>query len=366
MSRRRPGPAARMLRWFGRVRRTLRFRITLVATLVVGVALTFAAGALVEIEQRLADADLDLLLNDDLDAVSAELFAGATAATAAEQADRSTRIVVETTGDTVRRDWDLDQQERRRLDADDIRRVDRSLVVDGELVELVAERSTESARGPGGRAAKGAFGAVPFVTALVAVVVWRSVGRALRPVEQLRADADVIADSGIDHRLGRPGTGDEVDRLAATLNSMLDQLADADARQRRLIADAAHELRSPLAGLRARLETAGSAPDDLDQVRRLQDLVDSLLLLSRSDAGQLRHQDQLVDLDEIVEEAILGLGPVDVGLDVTGVTPQQARGDQHLLGPFVVDQPDLGRVHAPGGAIEQPHAQPRLERRDMF
>lgn len=333
------------MRWFLRVRHTLRFRTTVVASLAVGVVLTIAAGALVEIENRLADADVDLRLTEDLDAVSAALFAGTPADDAADLADRATRVEITGDGVDVRRDWELDRDERRHLDRGDVRAQDRSIVVDGTAVTLTAQRSSsvDDRRGP---SAAGSFWFVPMITALVAVVVWRSVGRVLRPVERLRADADVIAASGIANRLRRPGTRDEVDRLAVTLNSMLDQLAAADERQRRFVADAAHELRSPLAGLRARLETGGDPATDLEQVRRLQDLVDSLLLLSRSDAGQLHQIEQLVDLDEIVEEAILGLGPTSIAIDTTGVTPQQARGDHDHLGRIVTNLLDNAVRHA--------------------
>ena len=337
---------SRAIGWFRRVRRTLRFRTTAAATLVVGVVLMIAAAGFVEIEQRLADADVDLLLNDDLDAVSAALFDGATADEAAELADRQTRLTVATDDGVVQRDWTLDEKDRRHSDRDDVRLVERRIVVDGGTAVLTAERDPSAGDGSRGRSARGVFGFVPLITALVAIVVWRSVGRALRPVEELRADADVIAAAGIDNRLRRPGTGDEVDRLAGTLNSMLDQLAAADRRQRRFVADAAHELRSPLAGLRARLETGGDQDTDLEQVRRMQDLVDSLLLLSRSDAGQLPHSDQLVDLDEIVDEAILGLGPSAVEIDAQAVTPQQARGDHDLLGRIVTNLLDNAVRHA--------------------
>ena len=335
-----------MLRWFGRVRRTLRFRTTAAATVVVGVVLMIAAGGLVAIEARLADADVDLLLNEDLDAVSAALFGGAAVEEAAELADRRTRLIISTDEIVFTRDWALDEGDRRHIDRDDVRVVERRIVVDGAAVTLTAERDPSTGDGRSGRSVRSAFGLVPLVTALVAVVVWRAVGRALRPVEQLRADADVIAAAGIDNRLGRPGTGDEVDRLAGTLNSMLDQLSEADRRQRRFVADAAHELRSPLAGLRARLETGGDPDADLDQVRRMQDLVDSLLLLSRSDAGQLSPRDQLVDLDEIIEETVLGLGPQAVEVDTSGVTPHQVRGDDDQLGRIVTNLLDNAVRHA--------------------
>ena len=142
--------------------------------------------------------------------------------------------------------------------------------------------------------------AFPVVLAIMAAVAWRVIGRTLRPVEDLRAGAERIgasrrAASGPGpepgERLPVPRAEDEIRALALTLNGMLDRLAGARARQRAFVADAAHELRSPLASMRVQLEVAkqlgegGALPDDLlVDVARLSDLVEDLLVLARSDA----------------------------------------------------------------------------------
>src|SRR4051794_29790575 len=142
--------------------------------------------------------------------------------------------------------------------------------------------------------------AFPVVLAIMAAVAWRVIGRTLRPVEDLRAGAERIGASrgaasgpGPDprERLPVPAAEDEIRALALTLNGMLDRLAGARARQRAFVADAAHELRSPLASMRVQLEVArqlgegGALPDDLlVDVARLSDLVEDLLVLARSDA----------------------------------------------------------------------------------
>lgn len=87
--------------------------------------------------------------------------------------------------------------------------------------------------------------AVPLLIALVAVVCAVVVGRALRPVERMRAEAEAVTSSALDRRIAAPGSGDEVDRLAHTLNRMLDRLQSGQERQRRFVSDASHELRSP-------------------------------------------------------------------------------------------------------------------------
>jgi signal transduction histidine kinase len=137
----------------------------------------------------------------------------------------------------------------------------------------------------------------PVLLGVLAAVAWRVIGWTLRPVEQLRAGAEQISgtpgtrgDRGAE-RLPVPPAADEIRALAITLNGMLDRLAAARERQRAFVADAAHELRSPLASMRAQLEVAdrlgeaGNLPAELlADLSRLSGLVEDLLLLARSDA----------------------------------------------------------------------------------
>ena len=152
--------------------------------------------------------------------------------------------------------------------------------------------------------------------------VWLTVGRTLRPVEQLRAGAEAVTAADPARRLPVPAAEDEVRRLAETLNGMLDRLEAGGARSRAFVADAAHELRSPLAALRTVLEVALVHPDPAgpepalrtahEEVLRMGRLVDDLLLLARLDAGAPR-QPQVVDVAEVVR-GLLGAGPAgDVG-----------------------------------------------------
>ena len=102
---------------------------------------------------------------------------------------------------------------------------------------------------------------VPLLVAGFAVACWFLVGAALQPVAALRRGAGDITEAGTGARLPVPPTRDEVARLAETLNDMLDRLAAGGARQRAFVADAAHELRSPLASIRTQLEVAQAHPE---------------------------------------------------------------------------------------------------------
>jgi signal transduction histidine kinase len=148
----------------------------------------------------------------------------------------------------------------------------------------------------------------PLLLAVVALVSWRVIGWTLRPVEALRRGAAEITGTGTSTRLPVPDARDEVHRLAETLNDMLGRLERASERQRSFVSDAAHELRSPLASLRTQLEVAGRlsrsaeltelTADALLDVDRLGALVDDLLLLARLDEATPRRapRRELVDL----------------------------------------------------------------------
>lgn len=186
----------------------------------------------------------------------------------------------------------------------------------------------------------------PVLALGLALVVWLVLGRALRPVEDLRAAADEVAATGGPGSLPVPQTG-ELAALAQTLNAMLDRLqttADGERaaasaaraaaqRQRSFVADAAHELRSPLASLSTALEVAQRHPQAYPQpelladleadVLRLQVLVEDLLLLARVGSRPLRSQPiDLVNLAREVVEA-LGLANADIALAAPSVSASE-------------------------------------------
>lgn len=133
--------------------------------------------------------------------------------------------------------------------------------------------------------------AVLLLAGGVAWVTWRIVGRTLGPVEAIRAQLAEIGATDLSRRVPQPPGEDEIAQLARTANATLDRLERAVARQRQFASDASHELRTPIAGLRANLEDAAMHPDDTDlrevvrsalrDTDRLESIVTDLLLLAR-------------------------------------------------------------------------------------
>lgn len=174
------------------------------------------------------------------------------------------------------------------------------------------------------------LGIYPLLLAALALIAWRIMGAALRPVDALRSSADRISGTGQDLRLPVPSTGDEIQALAATLNSMLDRLAASRARQRSFVADAAHELRSPLASMQTQLEIADrlgegtQASHDLqEEVLRMSALVEDLLTLARFDGEALSAEAlEPVDLRPIVQEVVGRYD--DARVPVVALTPDSS------------------------------------------
>ena len=135
---------------------------------------------------------------------------------------------------------------------------------------------------------------VPVAVLLVAAVAYLATRRALRPVEAIRTRTAAVTAADPRERVHVPDTGDEIARLAVTINTTLQRLDDAAQAQRRFVADAAHELRSPISSLLTTVEVAEAYLDRDDwpetvattaeQARRIQDLAEDLLLLARMDA----------------------------------------------------------------------------------
>jgi signal transduction histidine kinase len=151
----------------------------------------------------------------------------------------------------------------------------------------------------------------PLLLLLLAGAIWLVVGTTLRPIAELRRGAQDVTRTGRPSALPVPEAHDEVHSLALTLNDMLSRLGQAQERQRGLVSDTAHELRSPIASIRAQLEVALDHPDSqdwrqtasdvLEDTLRLARLAEDLLMLARLDERDgRRHADLRVDLAALV------------------------------------------------------------------
>ncbi len=180
-------------------------------------------------------------------------------------------------------------------------------------ITLVAQQSTAEINRTVHSVSTVLLFAVPALIALVALAAWYFTGRALRPVEAIRLEAEAITGTTIHRRVPEPATDDEVGRLARTMNAMLDRLEASSQRQRQFVSDASHELRSPLASIRTNLEVAlrNSAKADwpavasraLAEDERMEDTVSELLELAKLDEnadGTPLESLPEVDLDELV------------------------------------------------------------------
>jgi signal transduction histidine kinase len=152
----------------------------------------------------------------------------------------------------------------------------------------------------------------PIALLLASFVGYLLAGVSLRQVERMRRRAASISAETPGDRLPVPGTGDELERLGATLNAMLDRLHDALRREREFVADAGHELRTPLALLRTELELAlrhGKSDVELRdalqassrEVDRLAQLADALLLIAHSDRGKLPLKIETIESARLLE-----------------------------------------------------------------
>jgi heavy metal sensor kinase len=207
----------------------------------------------------------------------------------------------------------------------------------------------------------------PLLLLAMAGLGWVLAGSALRPVERLREEASAISSSEPDRRLPVPDTGDELQRLAETLNGMLDRLHEALDRERRFVDEASHELRTPLGILQAEVELArkqtrspqeladalASIGQETDLLRRL---TQDLLVLARSDRGRLPVHREDVDVSAVIDRVVTGFDERAgrAGVHVrSGTGNVHARVDADRLRQAIENLVDNAIRHAgTGGAVE--------------
>lgn len=152
----------------------------------------------------------------------------------------------------------------------------------------------------------------PVIVAAMAWLTYTFVGRALSPVERIRRRVDEISDADLAERVPVPATGDELETLARTMNAMLGRLETAQATQRRFVADASHELNSPLTSIYGLLDLADETGEPVDvetvrtlllpEARRMRGLIADLALLARADEAGAPVRRTDVDLHRLVSD----------------------------------------------------------------
>ena len=233
-----------------------------------------------------------------------------------------------------------------RVGSPDLVVAQRSIEVGGELLLVVAASPLAEVVRSVEAVIRTSMIGVPLLIMLVGAVTWSAMGRTLEPIERIRTQVEQLSSQTLDRRVPVPGTNDEVARLAETMNSMLARLEAASARQREFVSDASHELRSPVASIRAELEVALAHPTDrslqdvatgvLDEISRIERLVTDLLLLARLDEDAAPAA-EVVDIGRLVRRAAVRVADVAVdvqvsdGLLVTGSEGELASVVRNLL-----------------------------------
>jgi signal transduction histidine kinase len=182
----------------------------------------------------------------------------------------------------------------------------------------------------------------------------------------MAARASEIGASTLHERLPVTTPGDELGGLATVINDLLDRLEKSFAQQRRFMADASHELRTPAAILRTEadvtLSRATRAEDEYraslgvmqDASRRLTRIVDDLFLLARADAGHLVVRAENLFLEDVVLDAVRGIRPIAdqraVRVELHDMAEAPVHGDADLLGRLVLNLLDNAVKFSPAGA----------------
>ena len=340
---------------------SLRFRLSALATVVVAVVLGLTAVALVQVQRWQLLENVDASLGQRSDTIAGLLGDDPSATRLLDDDDDRAVQLVDRSGTVLAASANLDghpalpdpltgtdrvehlaTREDLPVDDDAYRVLTRVVATThGPAVLHVAETIDDLDDAVRLLATALAVG-LPVIVVLLAGLMWWLTGRTLEPVERIRAEVDAITDTDSTRRLQAPNRDDEIGRLAETMNRMLGRLHDGAERQRRFVADAAHELRTPLTRIRTNLDVDLARPESADlaataeEVRRealeLQQLIDDLLHLARSDSGQASRHREAVDLDVIVMEEIREqrLATPDLTIDAGGVSAAsvQANPDQ--------------------------------------
>jgi signal transduction histidine kinase len=328
--------------------RTVRVRLTIVATLVFAIALSACAFGVVRVVHNNLVDRIKTTQQAQLDHLAKQFRNGDIQP--APQPDGHLTLLVGPDGNVV----GVVERPQPRDGYYESRRV---IETTAGNVTLVAQRSVAEVNATVHNVSEVMLLVVPILVALVALAAWYFAGRALKPVEAIRAEAAAITGTTMHRRVPEPDTDDEIGRLARTMNAMLDRLELSSQRQRQFVSDASHELRSPLASIRANLEVALRHSDRADwpavaqralaEDQRMEDTVTELLELARLDEAEEKVDLAAlpeVDVDEIVLDQ--ALQETKIPVDVTRVAAGRVHGRREQLARVVRNLLDNACRHA--------------------
>ncbi|MHB1129103.1 MAG: sensor histidine kinase [Ilumatobacteraceae bacterium] len=196
---------------------------------------------------------------------------------------------------------------------------------------------------------------LPLLVLVVGLITWLTTTRALKPIETMRRDVESITTDKLYERVTVPIPKDEVRRLAVTMNDLIDRIEQAQRLQNQFVENASHELRSPLASLRAQLEVSGVNASDIErgltrehllsETVRLQLLVDDLL-----DAAQISRSRNIpkgiVDLDDVIFDVVQRIRiTTHHSINVGKVSAGQVRADRRQMERLVTNLIDNAVRH---------------------
>jgi heavy metal sensor kinase len=207
--------------------------------------------------------------------------------------------------------------------------------------------------------------ATPLVGLAAALLSWLAASSVLGPVTTMAAEAEAITARSPDWRLGASTARDEVGQLARAFNRLLDRLSDALRVQRQFMADASHELRTPVSVIQTAAEVTLDRPSReeaeyrdamsvvCEQSARLGRMVEDMLVLARADAGGYALMRRLLYVDEVVEECVRAVSMVAATRGVQIVTTIQSDvslyADDNLLRRLVMNLLDNAVQYTPAG-----------------
>jgi two-component system, OmpR family, heavy metal sensor histidine kinase CusS len=171
-------------------------------------------------------------------------------------------------------------------------------------------------------------------------------GRSIRPIEEVISTAETMTQANLGLRMPLPERRDELYRLSATINSLLDRLQDAFQREKQFTSDASHELKTPLAVVKGTLEVLSRKPRSvsyyeerirycLDELNRMARLIDQLLLLARYESGKTSANICRIDLAPLLESIASRMEPLaiarNISLRIDSISLGKVSADQAML-----------------------------------